>query len=101
MTSIVEEIETNRQILKQLQRSLHFDQNSEKAKRIEAIQVFNLKTSMKIHDHLNSMIFINFSANEKVFNCETICSSVAIESCDVFDRLLTHEMNASSSFTMK
>ena len=87
--------------MKQLQRSLHSDQNNEKAKRVEIVQVFNLKTSMKIHDYLNSMIFISFSANEKAFNCETICFSVAIESCDVFDRSLAHEMNASSSFIMK
>ena len=43
MNSIVEKIDVNRQILKQLQQNFHFDYNSDAIKRITKIKINQLQ----------------------------------------------------------
>ena len=88
MNSTVEKIDVNRQILKQLQQSFHFDHNSDATKRvtkikIDQLQMFFRNFNRRIEFQINQM-------SKKAFNCiKTTSIVVNNELCDVLDRIIT------------
>ena len=100
MNSIVEKIDVNRQILKQLQQNFYFDHNNDAVKRmtkikIDQLQIFFQNFNRRVELQINQM-------SKKIFDCiKTTSIVVNNELCDVFDRIATFEINAFSSNIIK
>ena len=100
MNSTAEKIDANRQILKQLQQSLHFDHNSDAVKRVTKAKVDQLQMFFR---NFNRRVRLQTSQmSKKVLDrIETTSIVVSSESCDVLDRIAALEMNAPSSNIIK
>ena len=96
MNSIVEKIDVNRQILKQLQQSFHFDHNSDAVKRVTKIKIDQLQMFFR---NFNRRVELQTSQmSKKILNRIKATSAVVnSELCDVLDRIAAFEMNALSS----
>ena len=100
MNSIVEKIDVNRQILKQLQQNFYFDHNNDAIKRItkikiDQLQMFFRNFNYRVELQINQM-------SKKVFDrIKTTSIVVNNELCNVLDRITAFEINAFSSNIIK
>ena len=100
INSIAEKIDVNRQILKQLQQSFHFDHNSDAVKRVAKIKINQLQ--MFFRNFNRRIEFQTNQMSKKVLDCIKATSIVVnSELCDVLDRITVFEMNAPSSNIIK
>ena len=100
MNSTAEEVDANRQILKQLQQSLHSGHNSDAARRVAKAKVDQLQVSFR---NPNRRVGLQTSQmSEKALDRIEAASAVASsEPCDVLDRIAAPEMNAPPSNTIE